>query len=487
MARVRIIWPLGASLVAAGLPIFFSGLLGVFVYREYQPGLPLTLLGTVYIVAGLVLYRKFYSRLHLWEAVTSTTIIWIITPILGSLPFYTIIHIPLLDSVFESVSAWTTTGLTILTGEPSSSGGVYVPSIEEMPESFKWLRTLTQWEGGLGIVIFTIAVLAPPGVSVALLYLAEGKFERLEASLKKSAVIMGEIYLILTLLGVALFTLAGMPLEDSIHHAMTGVATAGFSTHSSSLGYYDTPSILLAGMIVVMLGAISFSDHHNILRLRLSSLRESIELKAQIIILTIAILVGLALWDRDPRLHSAMQPIDVVFNIVSTSATAGFQSSSLADTGAGYKLLLTILALIGGSAFSTAGGIKVLRILVAMKSIGIEASKTIHPPGYMPNKKLGKYIIGEELALRTLATITAILAAYTILVTAMLIATPSISLEDSMLEVASAMGNVGVSSGVTSASVEPAAKLILIVAMSLGRLEVIAYLITIRVILKARG
>ncbi len=474
----RLLWPLGASLVAAGLPILSSGAIAVILYGEKWPGYPLSLLGLSYILAGLLLYRRYYSRLHLWEAVAATTLIWVVTPILGAAPFYWLLRIPMLDSLFESVSAWTTTGLTIFTGEPSSSGGVYVPRIEELPEAFKWLRTLTQWEGGLGIVVFTIAVLAPPGISVAVLYLAEGKFERLEASLKRSAILMGEIYVLLTLAGVALFALAGMPLEDAVHHSMTGVATAGFSTHSESLGFYHTTSILLAGMIVVMMGAVSFSDHYNLLRLRLSSLRDSVELKAQILILALATLAGLTLWDRDPGLHHSMQPIDVVFNIVSTSATAGFQSSSLAESGPGYKLLLATLALIGGSAFSTAGGIKVLRILVAMKSIMIEASKTMHPPGYMPNKRLGKYIVGEDLALRTLAAIAAILATYTILVLALLIATPHTSLEDAMLEVASAMGNVGVSSGITSAATSPMVKAILIAAMSLGRLEVIAYLIT---------
>lgn len=484
MNRGKLLWPLGASLVASGLPIIFSGLIGALAYHEYQFSTPLVTIGLLYIALGVLFYRKYYTRLRLWEAVAITTLIWILTPLLGAIPFYTIIHIPLIDSVFESVSAWTTTGLTIFTGEPSSWDGSYVPSVGELPESFKWLRTLTQWEGGLGIVIFTIAILAPPGVSVAVLYLAEGKFERLEASLKRSTILMGQIYMILTLIGVALFTAAGMPLVDAIHHSMTGVATAGFSTHDESLGFYYTTPILAAGMVVVMLGAISFSDHYNILRLRLSSLLESVELKAQLTILALASAAGLALWIRDPVLHSSMQPIDVVFNIVSTSATAGFQSTSLEQAGPGYKILLAVLALIGGSAFSTAGGIKVLRILVAMKSISIEASKTMHPPGFKPNKRLGKYLLGEDLALRTLAAIAAILATYLTLVIIMMIVAPFISPEDAMLEIASAMGNVGVSSGITSASASTQVKLILIAAMSLGRLEVTAYLITLKSITK---
>ncbi len=440
-------------------------------------GLHLASIGLLMVLLGVTVYRLLYSRIRMHEAILATVAIWILTPLLGSLP-YLMLHIPFIDAVFESVSAWTTTGLTIFTGE--QSGGAYVPRIEELPDSFKWLRTLTQWEGGLGIVVFTIAVLAPPGVSVAVLYLAEGRFERLEASLKKTAVLMGWIYVMLTIIGFVLFYLAGMPWEDALHHAMTGVATAGFSTHSESLGYYHTTPVLSAGMIIVMLGAISFSDHYNVLRLRWGRLKESVELKAQIAMIAVFTLIGLLLWIRDPRLHVAMEPIDVVFNIVSSSATAGFQSSSLSDAGSGFKMLLAVASLIGGSAFSTAGGIKVLRVLVALKAIAIEASKAVHPHGYKPNRRLGRYILDEDLLLKTLATTAAMLLAYTLLTMALVIAVPMYSLEDAALEVASAMGNVGISSGITGAGMPVAAKTVLIAAMLLGRLEVITYVMAIQ-------
>lgn len=467
-------WPLGAAMVAAGLPALASGAIGA--YSGEPEGRVLLASGLLLTLAGFALYRRFYTRIRMHEAIMSTVAIWILTPLMGSLP-YLILHIPFIDAVFESVSAWTTTGLTIFTG--GYDGGLYVPMVEELPESFKWLRTLTQWEGGLGIVVFTVAVLAPPGVSVAVLYLAEGKFERLEASLKRTAMLMGWIYVVLTLVAFILFYAAGMPAVDALHHAMTGVATAGFSTHSESLGYYHTLPVLAAGMIVVMLGAVSFNDHYNILRLRLGKLRESVELKAQLALLALFSLAGLALWVRDPVLREAMEPVDVVFNIVSTSATAGFQSSSLAPADPGYKMLLAVASLIGGSAFSTAGGIKVLRVLVALKAVSMEASRAVHPAGYKPNRRLGKYVLDEDLLMKTLATTAAMLVAYTLLTIAMTIAVPGYSLEDVMLEVASAMGNVGVSSGITGATAPASAKIILIAAMLLGRLEVITYIMAL--------
>ena len=476
-------WALGASLVASGIPITASGILG-YASAPGRGPLLLIFLGASYISTGLILYKSFYTRINYSEAVALTVAIWILTPVFGTLPFRALLGIPLLDSLFESVSAWTTTGLTIFSGEPSSSGGVYVPDVSSLPVEVKWLRTLVQWEGGLGIVIFTIAVLAPPGISVATLYLAEGKFERIEASLKRSAMLMGVIYVILTMVSVLLFILAGMPLVDAIHHAMTGVATAGFSTHTESLGYYHTTPILLAGMIVVMLGAISYNDHYNILRLRLSRLRDSIELQAQLVIILAASTLGAIMWMEDPRLHSSMRPIDVVFNIVSASATAGFQSIDLSVTTPSYKMLLAVLSLVGGSAFSTAGGIKVLRILVAWKSITIEASKATHPTGYIPRKRLGRYMVNEDLALKTLATIAAIIGTYTILVLSTIILDPGIRLEDATLEIASAMGNVGISSGITGAATLPSVKAILIAAMLLGRLEVLAYIVALKSILR---
>ncbi len=347
-----------------------------------------------------------------------------------------------------------------------------------------------QWEGGLGIVIFTIALLAPPGVSVARLYLAEGKFERLEASLRRSAVKMGIIYAILTIFGTILFLLAGMPFYDAIQHSMTGIATAGFSTHTESLGYYlqqGKAMVLVAGAIIMFLGAMNFNDHYSILTGRLRNLKNSIELQAQLLIIGISITFTYLVWIRDPVFHEKYSFLQAWFHVVSAFATAGFQAADIHIAPESYKVLLAILSIIGGSAFSTAGGIKVLRLLISMKSIGYEADLAVHPQGYVPRRRLGKYILDEDTVRKTLATVAAFILTYTILVLALSGLYPRLyDLGDVAFEIASAMGNVGLSAGISAASAPIGAKVILILAMLLGRLEVVAYLAALKFAVRRR-
>ncbi|MCE4609583.1 MAG: TrkH family potassium uptake protein [Desulfurococcales archaeon] len=485
----RLAWVTGLAIMATSLSLLAAGIYGLIRYDfgysyEQWPGTVMFLSGLLFIVVGWILYNVGRgATIRQKEAILTTVLLWLLIPLLAALPFKIAAGIPYIDAAFESVSGWTTTGLTILTGEPSSWHGVYVPSVDEVPDTIKIWRTLMQWEGGLGIVILTIAILAPPGVSAAVLYLAEGKFERLEASFKRTAVLMAVIYLILTGIGILLFVSAGTSVYDAVNHAMTGIATAGFSPHSSSLGYYmDKPGVLFAGMIVMFLGAVSFSDHYNMLRGNFSQVFTSIELRAQLSIIALSILFSVMAWKLYSSFHNSYSLLQVVFHVVSAFATAGFQAGNLHSTPEAYKLLLAVLSIIGGSAFSTAGGIKVLRLIIAAKAISMESDLLTHPPGYVPRRTVGKYFLDETLVRRTLATVAAFIGAYTLLVMTLALVAPQYDLGDIIFEVASAMGNVGLSTGISAASAAVSVKLILIAAMLLGRLEVITYLVVIRML-----
>jgi len=483
---------IGLVLITSSLPLIASGAVG-FAYLLYA-GVPWELrpasimlgYGVLLLSIGLFLSKMERGTIRTGDAVVMTAFVWITVPLLAAVPFMTAAGIPYVDALFEAVSGWTTTGLTILSGEPSSSGGVYVPHVEELPLTLQAWRTIMQWVGGLGIVVFTVAFLTRPGVSAAILYMAEGKLERLEASIRRSAFKMGLIYVVLTIISISLLYFAGMSLPDAVHHAMTGIATAGFSVHTSSLGYYiDKPAVLVAAMIVMFMGAVSFATHDNVLSLRLGKLKYSIELHAQLALIGVSSLFALYLWHSDPGMHRLFSPLQVVFHVASSSATAGFQAGDLKLANDSYKLLLTTLALIGGSAFSTAGGIKVLRMLIAVKSLSMETGSVINPPGYVPSRKLGKYVLDEPLIRRTLAVITAIIATHNILTIMLAGFYPTMySLADSAFEVASAMGNVGLSVGISAAHAPLGAKLILIASMTLGRLEVITYLVALKRILR---
>lgn len=479
---------IGLAVGTSSISLLAAGIYGLalYIYKgavdELRVAEEFLAFGILYLIVGIGTSRIKTEPLKVSEGIALTVIVWILVPSLTAAVLSIATGIPFIDSLFESAGGWSTTGLTIMSGENSSWRGVYVPSIDELPSTVKMWRSAMQWVGGLGIVIFTIALLARPGLSAAVLYIAEGRYERLEASLKRSAYRLGVIYVVLTVASIILLYLSGMSPPDSLHHAMTGISTAGFSTHSNSVAYYiSNNKVLISSLIVSFLGAMNFVDHHNILTLRWGRLRESIELKAQIILLIVVILATMALWSNDPLLREVYTLKQALYDAVSAYTTVGFQSGNLGSSTPSYKILLLIYSAIGGTAFSTAGGIKILRIVIATKVLSMEADTLARPSGYTPSRKLGKYTLNEQLIRRTMATITAFTITYILLVAIVILVYPDLyRVEDVLFEVGSAIFNIGLSTGITSASAPIIVKLVLIAGMIMGRLEVLVFFITIK-------
>ena len=478
---------LALALVTAGLPLTAGGLYGIFLYyargdyREYVVGYEMALAGGLLVALGYLASRVRAGPIRAGEGVLATTLVWLIVPIITGIPLAMTLEIPLIDAIFESASGWTTTGLSIFTGEPSSWGSVYVPSVDELPGSIKLWRGLIQWLGGLGIIVFTIAFLARPGISAALLYLAEGRFERLEASLKRSATKMGIIYATLTIICIALFKMTGIGWEDSVIHGLTGIATGGFSTKSESMASYIYNDYVLAvALFAAFLGASNFADHYNILTLRPGRLRESVELKAQLFLLAVFVVAAYAIYYRDSLLREAYTLKQSVFDTISALLNVGFQTGDLGEAPGAFKFLILLATIIGGSAFSTAGGIKILRVVIAAKIIKIQALESIKPPGYAPNKRLGKYIVDEHLEKATISVVSSFFILYGFLVVALLIMYPGkYPLDNLLLETASAVFNMGESTGITGAGAPIGLKVLFIGAMLLGRVEILPFIIAL--------
>lgn len=478
---------LALALITAGLPLTIGGLYGLFLYytrgdpREYAVGYQMSLAGSLLVALGYLASRIRAGPIRTGEGVLATTLVWLFVPVITGIPLAMALRIPLIDAIFESASGWTTTGLSIFTGEPSSWGSVYVPSIDELPGSVKLWRGMIQWLGGLGIVVFTIAFLARPGISAALLYLAEGRFERLEASLKRSATKMGIIYATLTIICITLFKMTGLSWEDSIVHSLTGIATGGFSTKSESMYFYiDNNYVLAVALFAAFLGASNFADHHSILTLRLGRLRESVELKAQLSLIALFAAAAYIAYYRDELLRETYTLKQSLFDTVSALLNVGFQTGSLGEAPGSFKFLILLATIIGGSAFSTAGGIKVLRVVIAAKIIKIQALESIKPPGYAPNKRLGKYIVDEHLEKATISVVSSFFIAYGLLVAALLVMYPhKYPLDNLLLESASALFNMGESTGITGASAPIGMKILFIGAMLMGRVEILPFIVAL--------
>ena len=480
----------GLAIGTSSLSLIGAGVYGlVAVGNEGRVATLFLTLGIAYLLIGLSLSRIEVRGLTIGEGVLLTILVWLTVPALTGVALVLTLGIPFIDAYFESVGGWTTTGLTIMSGEASSWGGVYVPSVSELPETVKMWRSIMQWLGGLGIIVFTIALLARPGISAAVLYVAEGRYERLEASLRRSAYKLGIIYTVLTVIGVLIIYASGASLVDAVHFSMTAISTAGFTPYTESIAHYISNTwVLVTTLIVSFLGAMSFSDHNNILTLRLSRLKDSIELKVQLLILVIAVAGTWILYERDTILMQAYTLRQAIYDAVSAYTTVGFQAGPLADASGDYKIWLIVLSAIGGSAFSTAGGIKVLRIAVALKVLAIEAETIVKPTGYSPNRRLGRYYVDERFMRRVMAGIAAFVFSYiTLVVLAILLHPTFYKADDVLFEVASALFNIGLSTGITAASAPVTMKIILIAGMLLGRLEVLPFIVAARQVLYSIG
>lgn len=484
----------GLALIVASMPLIASGAAGLAVYgsrwsEDLRISLGLLLFGLSYAVTGLLLSRLQSGGLTKTDAVMLTVFIWVATPFLNAIPFRLALGIDLLSAFFESVSGWTTTGLSILTGEKAVDG-TYYPVPEELPGAIAIWRSVIQWIGGVGIVVFTIAFLARPGISAAILYLAEGRFERLEISFKRSAIRMAQVYTIYTVVSAIMIYLAGMNLWDAVLHAMTGIATGGFSTHADSVGFYkDQYLVYITTLMAAFIGATSFSDLDNILNLRFRRLAASPEFKGMIAAIIFVIISSVLLWINDDTLRNSYKLADVLYNSLSALSNVGFGVAPLNQAGESYMLYLTVIMFIGGSAFSTAGGIKILRLVIIEKTIRIEVDMITKPRGYVSKKRLGGHTLDEKLFRKTLAVVAAFIIIYGILlITALILYGDKYNTVALAFEVASALTNMGLSSGVTSPLMPDGLKIIMILGMLMGRLEVLPFIIALFYLMdKVRG
>ncbi|MCE4614549.1 MAG: TrkH family potassium uptake protein [Desulfurococcales archaeon] len=480
MAAAKYLNYVGLMLVVISSTMIVPGIYGtayswVTGANEALISLYLLIWGGFTFLLGVLLGKiKSHEELKPYESLVLTVIVWLVIPIYESIPFKEIVNIPFIDALFEVTSGWTTTGLTIFSGQPSSWGGTFVPTVEMLPKTILLWRSMIQWVGGLGIVVFTIAFLAHPGVSVAQLYLAEGKYEKLEPSFKRTAYKMGLIYILITLISTLGFIEAGMPVFDSINHAMTGVATAGFSVKNNSIGEYHSIPIYAAAVLSMVLGAVSFSDLRYLFEFKLRRLVKSVELRTQILIWSLAILTGIYIFKVMGIRHMS---VNAIFQVFSASTTCGFQTMNIGHSPSSFVFLLTVLMLLGGSAFSTAGGIKIYRIVIAAKVTANEVKNVFSPIGRLDVIKVGGRIISDDMIKKSLAVIFSYIAAWMVSSIFLAMYYYNMDFSASAFEVASALANTGLTSGISSAAAPIGAKVILILDMLLGRLEVMSYLV----------
>jgi len=396
-------------------------------------------------------------ELHRHEALVVTALAFVLSPLFLSVPLAAQ-GMAGLDALFEAVSGITTTGLSTLGG------------VDGRTSTFLFARAWMQWVGGLGFVVLSLALMPAPVGAARQLGNSALEAADMAASVHAHARLVVRIYLALTLGGIAvLFALGAAPF-DAVVHTLAAISTGGFAPRDDSLASVSPP-LASAVLILAGCGAIALPRYADLVRGRWRAWRDDPELRA----LLGAIVVATALL---MVLESGTRPAgDLALLAVSAQTTAGFATFDPALLGDDAKLALVVSMLTGGAQGSTAGGIKLLRLLLMVRLLYWFIAQTRLPSRAVSTPTLAGAALGTEELLRAAAVIM-LFGAVVVLSWLAFLAYGYAPL-DALFEVASATGTVGLSVGLTRPELEPLLKGVLCADMLLGRLEIFALLVAL--------
>ncbi|MFO8034155.1 MAG: TrkH family potassium uptake protein [Candidatus Bipolaricaulota bacterium] len=451
-------------------------------FGEWNAVWPFALSSILAAVLGGALYFpcRGAGDVSLHHALIIAALGWLLVALLGALPFYLVsvstagASLPYADfsaAFFEAVSGFTSTGLTMATR----------PDL--LPHSLQWWRTFTEWVGGVGVIVLMLTLIAGPGRATMTLYLAEARTEKIHPSVISTVRTIWWIFLLFTGVSILALWVAGMPVWEAVNHGMTGIATGGFTLWPDSIGHYDSSIMEMLLLVIMLAGSVSFAVHYRASRYGLGVYMRDVQTRWFVTFLVIgALLVSLEALLRFPVGEALRHG---TFQYFSAMTCTGFQSTSVAGWSDAAKLLLAVGMVIGGAAGSTTGGIKVMRYLLLLKGVGWKLRKTLKPPDAVVPFRVGGHVFpGDEAWRRLEEAMTIAFLWMGFLLVGILAMTillgDEYALADVVFEVASAQGNVGLSTGITHPEMPTAAKLVLSFNMWVGRLEIIPVLMLLR-------
>ena len=398
---------------------------------------------------------------------------WIGFSVAGCLPFFISGYIPnFIDALFETVSGFTTTGASILT------------NIEALPDSLLFWRSFTHWIGGMGVLLFVIAILPKGDASIVHVLKAEvpgPQFGKIVSKMNFTARILYAIYIVLTLLEVILLCFGGMTVFDSFIHAFGTAGTGGFSNYSASVGRFDSLYIDIVITVFMLVFSVNFNLYFLIIIGRFKDAIKSEELRWLLIVFcgaTLMISLSLTLNDVYDTFWQALRYAS--FQSASILSTTGYVTADFATWPVFTQVVLVLLMFIGGCAGSTAGGLKVSRVMILVKN-AFRAVKKEASPRSVVLVKTDKHAVSEELNGGVLAYFVLYVSMMLLSVLLVSAASNQFDFTTNLTAVVTCYNNVGPGlGGVGPTSCFYAyggfSKIILILDMLMGRLEVLPIL-----------
>ncbi|MBU0635784.1 TrkH family potassium uptake protein, partial [Candidatus Micrarchaeota archaeon] len=412
----------------------------------------------VWVIGRLlgIALRSTKEETQFKHAIFGVSLFWLVTSILSALPFVLLNYLPWDSAIFETMSAITTTGLTM------------VPNPSILPSSLIFWRSLLSWIGGIGIIVMALVGILTTYSRASKYIQAEGRGERLKPNIKNTIKQIWKIYLALTAIGIVLLLFAGMGFFDSVNYSMSAISTTGFNTQYSSIAGYNNIWIEGVLLFITILGATSFGIHYLFFgKKKWGAYFGDTQFRA-VIVLSLA--GSLLIFSQLGTLwESVFQAIGGVTNGAFTLVAGSFS-----ERGDFTMLVLIVLAFIGGSAGSTSGGIKISRCLILLKSVFWRIKQSIVGKEVFFARKFERKPVSKE-QVREISHFVILYAGIFLIGTALLIFQGN-AMNDSLLESISAQSNAGMTAGITQPDMPLDSKVTLIGLMWIGRLELIPLL-----------
>ena len=373
-----VFFAIGVLLIILGafmlIPFFVQ-----FIYDEKNNTFISSALITAFIGTLLVLTNLEENRkLNLQQAFLLTVLSWLSIAIFGCLPFlFSSLNLSVVDSFFESMSGITTTGSTIII------------NLDNAPKSILIWRSILQWLGGIGIIVMAITILPLLNIGGMQLFRMESSVttEKILPKTREVTLIISTIYLFLTFACGFAYWAVGMNIFDSIAHAMTTIATGGFSTYSESIGYFKNPKIEIISIIFIVLGSLPFIAYLKFLKGDKKIFYTDVQIKGLIYILLISVLLMFLYLMISNQEYNFMDNLRIsAFNVVSVLSGTGYVTTDFSTWGKFPLIFFLFLMFVGGCAGSTTCGIKIFRFQILGYFILNQIKKLVYPHGIFAMK-----------------------------------------------------------------------------------------------------
>ncbi len=463
-----------------GMLIIFLGICMIFplffgLYFKDQSIIPLAQSMGITIGSGLsfvICFRRTkVDHISHREGMAIVAIGWTAIGFFGAFPFYLGPEVEtFVDAFFESVSGFTTTGSSILT------------NIEAVSKGLLFWRSFIQWLGGMGIIVLSVAILPFLGVGGMQLYKAEVPSpvpDKLKPRIRDTATVLWKVYALISLAQVLLLMIGGMSLYDALCHALTTMPTGGFSTKNASIAHYDSVYFDTVIIIFMLMAGINFSLHYQFLRGKpLAFWRDS---ECRFFLGSVLILIVIVTFNIYGTVYETMGRAFRygAFQVVSIVTTTGYATADYELWPAMSQLILLLCMFLGASAGSTGGGMKCIRVMLALKYCYKELFSLIHPRA-VKHIKIGGVSVHEDVVRSVLGFMGLYVGLFAF--SSVLIASMGVDLVTSVASVAATIGNIGPGLGMVGptdnfAQIPYLGKWVLIWCMLLGRLEIYTVII----------